>query len=348
MPWALEAVLAEVDADAIVFGGDFIGGPCPEETLALVALGRRASAMRGNADDRRPTAGRDAAARRPSSTAYATATRRRQTNTPITTAITPDDDLRRACSATRARSSSGTRTISSTGASASCASSTPARSAWRTRARSRRSGRSSRTASRGSARRRSTSSARSRGIRASGWQGGEEFIAENLLVAVDARRGDRVLRGAAMRVAIGKVGRPHGIDGAFFVEQPSDDARWWKTGATFLAGGTPVEVVAHRTSSGRPVIKVEPPVERGALLEVERDAAAADGRGRVLRVRARRARGRGGDRPRARNGRGRDPRRRERRARARHAACCCRWSRTACARSISTRGASTSPKDSPD
>ena len=74
-----------------------------------------------------------------------------------------------------------------------------------------------------------------------------------------------------MRVQIGKVGRPHGIDGAFFVEQPSDDARWWKTGARFLAGGEPVEVVAHRTSSGRPVIKLAPSVERGALLEVERD-----------------------------------------------------------------------------
>lgn len=74
-----------------------------------------------------------------------------------------------------------------------------------------------------------------------------------------------------MRIAIGRVGRPHGIDGAFFVEQPSDDRRWWQTGATFLAGGTPVEVVAHRTSSGRPVIKVEPSVERGAVLEVERD-----------------------------------------------------------------------------
>ena len=73
-----------------------------------------------------------------------------------------------------------------------------------------------------------------------------------------------------MRVSIGRVGRPHGIDGAFFVEQPSDDPRWWKTGARFLAGGTPVEVVAHRTSSGRPVIRVEPPAERGAALEVDR------------------------------------------------------------------------------
>ena len=74
-----------------------------------------------------------------------------------------------------------------------------------------------------------------------------------------------------MRVPIGKVGRPHGVDGAFFVEQPSDDPRWWKTGARFLAGGRAVEVVAHRRSSGRPVIKVEPPAERGALIEVERD-----------------------------------------------------------------------------
>jgi 16S rRNA processing protein RimM len=72
-------------------------------------------------------------------------------------------------------------------------------------------------------------------------------------------------------VRIGTVGRPHGIDGAFFVEQPSDDPRWWQTGARFLADGVPVEVVTHRTSSGRPVIRVEPPVDRGAVLEVERD-----------------------------------------------------------------------------
>ncbi len=75
-----------------------------------------------------------------------------------------------------------------------------------------------------------------------------------------------------MRIPIGKIGRPHGVDGAFFVEQPSDDPRWWRTGATFLAGGVPVAVVAHRTSSGRPVIKLDADIERGAILEVERDA----------------------------------------------------------------------------
>jgi 16S rRNA processing protein RimM len=75
-----------------------------------------------------------------------------------------------------------------------------------------------------------------------------------------------------VRVQIGKVGKPHGIDGAFFIEQPSSDERWWKVGSTFLAGGSPVEVVAARRSSGRPVVKLDRAVERGALIEVERDA----------------------------------------------------------------------------
>jgi diadenosine tetraphosphatase ApaH/serine/threonine PP2A family protein phosphatase len=49
MPWALEAVLAEVDADAIVFGGDFLGGPCPRETLDLVRS-LDATLIRGNVE----------------------------------------------------------------------------------------------------------------------------------------------------------------------------------------------------------------------------------------------------------------------------------------------------------
>jgi putative phosphoesterase len=36
MPWALEAVLAELGADAIVVGGDFTYGPYPRETLERV------------------------------------------------------------------------------------------------------------------------------------------------------------------------------------------------------------------------------------------------------------------------------------------------------------------------
>jgi putative phosphoesterase len=49
MPWALEAVLAELDADAIVFGGDLVWGPYPRETLALIRS-QNARIVRGNTD----------------------------------------------------------------------------------------------------------------------------------------------------------------------------------------------------------------------------------------------------------------------------------------------------------
>jgi 16S rRNA processing protein RimM len=74
----------------------------------------------------------------------------------------------------------------------------------------------------------------------------------------------------AGRVQIGRVGKPHGIDGSFFVEQPSEDERWWQPGARFLAGGREAEVVAARRSSGRPVVRLDRDVERGAPIEVER------------------------------------------------------------------------------
>jgi diadenosine tetraphosphatase ApaH/serine/threonine PP2A family protein phosphatase len=50
MPWALEAVLAEVDADAIVLGGDYIYGPYPRETVAMVRA-LDAHAVRGTCED---------------------------------------------------------------------------------------------------------------------------------------------------------------------------------------------------------------------------------------------------------------------------------------------------------
>ncbi|MFL5962353.1 MAG: ribosome maturation factor RimM [Gaiellaceae bacterium] len=80
-----------------------------------------------------------------------------------------------------------------------------------------------------------------------------------------------------MRVQIGRVGKPHGIDGAFFIEQPSADDRWWKVGSRFLAGGVEAEVVAARRSSGRPIVKLDRAVERGAPIEIERDALPATG-----------------------------------------------------------------------
>ncbi len=72
------------------------------------------------------------------------------------------------------------------------------------------------------------------------------------------------------RVAIGRVGKPHGLDGSFYVERPSTDDRWWKVGARFIADGRMAEVVGARRAQGRPVIKLDRSVPRGSQLEVER------------------------------------------------------------------------------
>ena len=50
MPWALEAVLAEVEADVVVFGGDYLYGPCPRETVATIRS-LDAQVLRGNCED---------------------------------------------------------------------------------------------------------------------------------------------------------------------------------------------------------------------------------------------------------------------------------------------------------
>jgi 16S rRNA processing protein RimM len=80
------------------------------------------------------------------------------------------------------------------------------------------------------------------------------------------------------RVVVGRVGKPHGLDGAFFVEQPSDDARWFRVGSKLWAGEDELEVVvARRGSGGRPVIRLERDVPRGTQLEVPVEALPPTG-----------------------------------------------------------------------
>jgi 16S rRNA processing protein RimM len=72
-------------------------------------------------------------------------------------------------------------------------------------------------------------------------------------------------------VPVGRVGKPHGLDGGFFVEGPSARAGVFKTGAKLYAGGELMTVVASRHGSGgRPVIRLDRHVERGAELTVAR------------------------------------------------------------------------------
>jgi 16S rRNA processing protein RimM len=83
---------------------------------------------------------------------------------------------------------------------------------------------------------------------------------------------------ASELVPVGKVGRFHGLDGAFFVEEPSDDGRWFEVGACLVADGAEAEVVAaRRGAGGRPVIRLDRPVDRGTVLAVPRDALPATG-----------------------------------------------------------------------
>jgi predicted phosphodiesterase len=92
MPWALEAVLAEVDADAVVFGGDFVAGPFVDETVALVETVDNAVLIRGNAEDADARFASLPLAVELDGVVYCHATP--GDNTLLTTAVTPDDDLR--------------------------------------------------------------------------------------------------------------------------------------------------------------------------------------------------------------------------------------------------------------
>jgi 16S rRNA processing protein RimM len=74
-------------------------------------------------------------------------------------------------------------------------------------------------------------------------------------------------------VAVGRVGRPHGVDGSFFVEDASEAEERFSLGASLYANGEPAEVVASkRGAGGRRVIKLDRHVPRGATLAVPRSS----------------------------------------------------------------------------
>lgn len=72
-------------------------------------------------------------------------------------------------------------------------------------------------------------------------------------------------------VPVGRVGRPHGLDGAFVVERGSEDARRYAPGETLYVDGEPAKVVLSRRVGGsRVAVKLDRHVERGAELTVPR------------------------------------------------------------------------------
>jgi 16S rRNA processing protein RimM len=72
-------------------------------------------------------------------------------------------------------------------------------------------------------------------------------------------------------VPVGRVGRPHGLDGAFVVEAGSDDPSRYAVGAVLHVGGAPATVlVSRRVGRGRYAIRLDREVERGAALTIPR------------------------------------------------------------------------------
>lgn len=76
-------------------------------------------------------------------------------------------------------------------------------------------------------------------------------------------------------VEVGRVGKPHGLGGAFFVERASSDPERFAVGAQLLVDGAAAEVVESKQSGGRPVIRLDRPVERGSVLLIDRSALPA-------------------------------------------------------------------------
>ena len=283
MVHALEAVLADVArerVDAIVFGGDVFEGPFPRETLELVRGLDGARFVRGNCerdpDERvREKLGAEAVA-----WSFAWPTTLELDGvlychaTPAKRRADPDAGLARRVASTRpsqasttGSSSRGTRTCSSGAAG----SPTRARSGCRTKAMSRRSGPSSATTS-SSAGRRSTSSARSttsaRPTGRGAWSSSPRTCARRRRAA----RRSSISSVSPDRVTVGRVGKPHGIAGAFAVELASEDAERFAVGARLYVDGREAEVVESKRARGRPVIRLDREAPRGAALEVDRIA----------------------------------------------------------------------------
>jgi 16S rRNA processing protein RimM len=69
-------------------------------------------------------------------------------------------------------------------------------------------------------------------------------------------------------VVVGRVGKPHGLDGSFVVEDASTVEGRFAVGAELWAREEPMRVVASKQARGRPVIRLDRDVPRGTELAV--------------------------------------------------------------------------------
>ena len=67
---------------------------------------------------------------------------------------------------------------------------------------------------------------------------------------------------------VGRVGRPHGLAGAFVVEDASDAPERFAEGATVYVEREPATVVESKAAGGRVVVRLDRSARRGAALEL--------------------------------------------------------------------------------
>ena len=75
-------------------------------------------------------------------------------------------------------------------------------------------------------------------------------------------------------ITVGRVGKSHGIDGSFVVENASETRELFAAGAKLFVAGEEATVVGSKQARGRPVIRLDRRVPRGSSLEVPRSALA--------------------------------------------------------------------------
>ena len=80
-------------------------------------------------------------------------------------------------------------------------------------------------------------------------------------------------------VVVGRVGKSHGLDGSFVVEDASEAEERFRVGAELIVDGEPAKIVGARRARGRPAIRLDRSVRRGAALQVPRDSLETPGEG---------------------------------------------------------------------
>jgi 16S rRNA processing protein RimM len=80
-------------------------------------------------------------------------------------------------------------------------------------------------------------------------------------------------------IQVGRVGRPHGLDGSFVVEQASQDPERFAPGARLLLDGMEAIVAESKRAGNRLVVRLDREAERGAVLAVPRSELSEAGDG---------------------------------------------------------------------